>query len=166
MQQNAYSRESSNYRQPSIGETPFSRLCTIWCIINGNKADGCCFHEPNFNLTFGCWLLYNDYFYLCDRHKWTNLFVFGVELYPQEEKLVENLEHLSLRWQQCFPAWSLCPWKWQMGIHNIDVFSIFLKACIICKTDMWNRTETLRRGVDRSETQGTHERYSKLYEYK
>jgi hypothetical protein len=52
-----------------------------------------------------------------------------------------------------------------MEIYDIDIFSIFLKAGMIWKTNKWARTETLQQDVTRTGTQVTNEGYSTRHEY-
>lgn len=53
-----------------------------------------------------------------------------------------------------------------MEMYDIDIFSIFLKASMIWKTNKWDRTETLQQNVTRTGTQMTNEGYSTRHEYR
>jgi len=53
-----------------------------------------------------------------------------------------------------------------MEKYDIDIFSIFLKASMIWKTNKWERTETLQQDVTRTGTQMTNEGYCKRHEYR
>lgn len=49
-------------------------------------------------------------------------------------------------------------------MYDIDIFSIFLKASMIWKTNKWERTETLQQDVNWTGTQVTNEGYSTRHE--
>jgi len=53
-----------------------------------------------------------------------------------------------------------------MEMYDIDIFSIFLKASMIWKTNKWDRTETLQQDVTRTGNQKINEGYSMRHEYR
>ena len=62
---------------------------------------------------------------------------------------------------------SLCDFlllQWQMEMYDIDIFSIFLRASMIWKTNKWGRPETLQQDATRTGTHMTYEGYSTRHE--